>query len=432
MEHFTFTFSTEQSKCINPQLLDLLSASGYGVDDPNYNIRTDASTEPAEFEQPDALSLDVYHEADAYEAPVYEEDADHESLDGFPLAPSYSSLDREAPPPRPASQIEQDNTIRIDTDIGLEPLQPTESPHTPRIEVSAPNDFPSIESDRAARVAQKSRPQSRQASPRGRSSSITRPRAQSGGRKSSPIPRAMANRIITALENMPVNRQGPYTVGDRTAPLQDLHLHASFPPPMPIQPSTYSCMTAPAPDPFNHGYRCSHKGCPEHARVWDTRSERDHHERKHVPKDQRAHPCQHCGKKFLFPKDVGRHVDAVHLGLRVICPHCTKAYSRKDNLDRHIKAQHGYGRSSGSASQMSANSPTASTPLSHAQSPVDYTGRTTPLNLSPVAVTSAPWSKPNHHHRHDSVNEPSSHDCEITPEPPPYSQPMFKSYSNGI
>jgi uncharacterized C2H2 Zn-finger protein len=211
--------------------------------------------------------------------------------------------------------------------------------------------------------------------------------------------------------------------------LRGLHVHASFPPPVPIQPSPYSSMTAPASGPLSQGYRCNHNGCAEHTKFWDTKSERDHHERKHVPKDQRAHVCEHCGMTFHFPKDRDRHALAVHFGLRVTCPHCTKAYSRKDNLNRHIRSQHGGAHSSRSASQMSANSPTPSTPVSYVQSPVDDPGRTTPLNLSPLAAKSTNWSK-HGHHRHDSVNEPSTYECSLPSESPLSAQPMFKSYSN--
>ena len=428
MEHSSVSYTMELLGCINPQLLDLVSESGHGVDDPHYNVRTHSSNESIDFEQSDALFLDVYHEPGAHEGPLSDEDADHESIDAFPLAPSYSPLDPEAPVFVPACQMELDNAIRIDTELGLELLQPTQSPTTPRIEVSAPKDFPPIRTDHAPRVTQKSRPQSRQSSPRGRSSSINRPRARSNSRKSSPIPKAMATKLITTLGNMPVNRQEPYTVGDRTAKLLDLHVHALFPP---TQPSPYSSFTTLAPGALSQGYRCSHGGCAEYARVWDTRSERDHHERKHVPKDQRAHSCDYCGKTFHFPKDLNRHIIAVHHGTRVICPHCAKAYSRMDNLKRHIKTQHKYAQSSRSASQMSANSPTASTPVSYVQSPIDDTGHTTPLNLSPLAAKSSPWSKHNHH-RHDSVNDPSTYECYSPSESPLFAQPMFKSYSNQI
>lgn len=416
-------FSDNLSICVDPKLLVYGAGLGFDEPFPSCDFTIFANDQTIDLPQTDQQCFQARSELSIGHDAGSDEDAEHESIDEFPLKTRPSLLDPEAPAFVPAGQFERDAVTQTQEEPGLEPLRPVESPPTPRIEVSRPNDtsFGAIEcavDDRR----QKSRPQSRQSSPRGQSPSITRPRAQSTNRKRSAMPKAVATKLITALEDLPANRQ--YNVGDRTAPLVNLHGHASYPPTM---AQLYPGMPGFTTGAKRPGYACSHDGCPESGRRWDTRSDRDHHERKHVPVDRRAHACEHCGKTFHFPKDLNRHM-VVHDGSKVICPVCNKAYSRNDNLKRHIKSQHGRVGSMGSTSQMSAYSPTPSLVTSFTQSPIDDTGRSSPWNLSPAAAKSNPWSK-YAHNRHDSVNEPL-HEDYVRPESPLSAQPMSKSFSN--
>ena len=421
-------YSDEPSNCIDPKVL--VYGAGEGFNEPCYPFPTFVGEDAIDLYHMGEQSLKTRDNVEAYPDWASDEDADHESIDESPLIRRSSTLDPKAPAFVPARQMETVGIVPSPPDEGLqlEALHPVESPPTPRIEVSCPNDAPFERVARASEgVKSKNRPQSRQPSPRGRSPSISRPRKQSKGRKTSPIPKAVASKLITALEVLPVNRAVPYNVGDRTAPLAGLHLHASYPPPMPLDPQLHPTMPGLATGLAQRGYACSHEGCPESDRHWDTRSDRDHHQRKHVPADQRAHACEHCGRTFHFPKDLNRHM-VVHDGSKVICPVCDKPYSRNDNLKRHIKSQHGRAASMGSASQMSVPSPTPSLVTSFTQSPIDDTGHNTPWNLSPLAAKSTPWSK-NAHTRHDSVNG-SAREVHSQPESPLSAQPMSKSFSN--
>lgn len=58
------------------------------------------------------------------------------------------------------------------------------------------------------------------------------------------------------------------------------------------------------------GYECSQCGA-----TFDVPSELRHHERNHMPKEQRPHACNRCGERFLYPKDVQRHIGRKHGGL---------------------------------------------------------------------------------------------------------------------
>lgn len=421
MDYSSLFYTNETSLCVDPKVL--VYGAGEGINEPHYNP-PNLDEEAIDLQQTDQQSFHTHNDASAHPDWVTDEDADHESIDEFPITTWASTLDPQAPVFVPASQTEPGMPTSIEEEARLEPLHPVESPPTPRIKVSCPNDPPPSSIGRARDdTRRKSLSQSRQSSPIRRSPSISRPRASSSGRKASPIPKAAATRLITELGDLPANRPYAYNVGDRTSPLLSLHTHASYPPPIPGQGHPYPSMPGLTAGPVRPGYACSHEGCPESSKRWDTKSDRDHHERKHVPVDRRAHACEHCGKTFHFPKDLNRHM-VVHDGSKVICWICNKAYSRNDNLKRHIKTQHGRAGSMGNSSQMSAPSPTPSLVTSFTQSPIDDTGRNTPLNLSPLAAKSSPWSK-YAHNPHDS-----GHESHSQPESPLFATPMSKSFSN--
>ena len=56
------------------------------------------------------------------------------------------------------------------------------------------------------------------------------------------------------------------------------------------------------------GYPCTHHGC---LKVFDVPSQLRHHRRPHTAKEDYRHSC-HCGERFLYPKDLRRHVTNVH------------------------------------------------------------------------------------------------------------------------
>ena len=434
MAYPSFHCSYEQSICIDPQLL--VYESGRGVNEPRYMPMQIPDNEAIDLDpgtNTNDQTLEAHQISSPHQSPSFEEDAEHESISNCPSLPLDSSLDPEAPVFVPASLLEEDYNIRTTGEPGFEPLRPTESPPTPRIKVSSPNDAP-LTSGRGVfgGSMRKSRSQSRQRSPGARSSSISRPRAQSTSRKTPVIPKALAAKLIAELSSASTHPAAhvPDSFEDRSAPWTGLH--TSYPRPLLGQANPYPGLQHPmAGGPSIHGYRCSHEGCPESTKVWDTKSDRDHHLRKHVPEDQRAHACAQCPRRFHFPKDLKRHRDTHNKSAGVTCLMCGKLYSRPDNLKRHISTVHKDTQSSKPASQTSARSPTPSSATSYVRSPVDMTGHNTPWTLSPLMAKSTPSSKSGHY-RHDSVNEPDTADSHTPSESSFSAQPMVKSYSNGI
>lgn len=69
-----------------------------------------------------------------------------------------------------------------------------------------------------------------------------------------------------------------------------------------------------------------------------------HMRREH---DGKEHPykCQYedCALSFVYPKDLQRHIDSVHLGHRFLCRinECQSILSREDNRRRHERQKHG-------------------------------------------------------------------------------------------
>lgn len=50
--------------------------------------------------------------------------------------------------------------------------------------------------------------------------------------------------------------------------------------------------------------------------------------------------CPHCPKKYKGKSGLDKHVNSVHLNLRVTCHLCSKDFRQKVHLHNHIKAQH--------------------------------------------------------------------------------------------
>lgn len=69
-----------------------------------------------------------------------------------------------------------------------------------------------------------------------------------------------------------------------------------------------------------------------------------HIRRKHTSKDKRPHKCDwpSCTWRFVYPKDVVRHVEEMHLKLRYRCPvsGCPKHYINHDGRVRHMIKKH--------------------------------------------------------------------------------------------
>jgi uncharacterized C2H2 Zn-finger protein len=60
---------------------------------------------------------------------------------------------------------------------------------------------------------------------------------------------------------------------------------------------------------IKNGYACQVKNC---FRVFDTKGACTKHEMLHLPHEARPHQCPHCPKRFLWYKDITRHIGRAH------------------------------------------------------------------------------------------------------------------------
>jgi hypothetical protein len=82
-------------------------------------------------------------------------------------------------------------------------------------------------------------------------------------------------------------------------------------------------------------YCCDHCG-----KAFRSKHSLSHHERIHDPAERERHMCQYCNRAFRHPKDLRRHMDAVHMKVKIVCEKCDRAFSRRDNLIRHTRDVH--------------------------------------------------------------------------------------------
>lgn len=84
----------------------------------------------------------------------------------------------------------------------------------------------------------------------------------------------------------------------------------------------------------------------QRVRLWLTILSR--HQKQHLGRSERPHPCPDCDEGFLYPKDLHRHqrkhADQPFAQVTFFCPYpdCRSrgGFSRRDNLLRHQRKQH--------------------------------------------------------------------------------------------
>lgn len=344
MAYYHFA-SDEQAIPIDPRLLSLEC----GSDDP--------------FFREDERSR--VHE-DEVEMSITYEDTKHELVHELPIRTPTSILNPRAHPFRPAKPT---NSIHRNYQTYLEATDPTMRPLTPQVEISHPSDATQLSTHGDSDYWNLNW-QRRLASP------VSRPSAKSQDIRADPMSNATAQGLIADL---PANIPYAYNVGDRSVPLLSLQTLNGYPPtPPPAHSTRLHSLAQP-------GYRCTYEGCSKGYIQWKTKSELNHHARKHIPRDQRAHRCKHCESTFHFPKDLQRHMKGVH---KEVCWVCEKASFRRDQLNEHLQGRHGIG---GMALRFGSASPTPATAAfsprqSSSTSGVEDNVWSTPHNLSSTAL----------------------------------------------
>lgn len=163
---------------------------------------------------------------------------------------------------------------------------------------------------------------------------------------------------------------------------------------------------------------CSHEDCRHRAngKTFATPGAlRKHYERAHMPECDRAHGCtvQGCPRRFLYPKDVRRHVEEVHDQLKARCEQCGADLARPDLLVRHVATVHGPRNYAAASPSMSSVTSFAMTPRSE----YSFGGPSTPLS----SFGSAPRPKAPHFSSFQSILEDN--------DDVPGSAPMEKSWT---
>nr|XP_039260876.1 GDNF-inducible zinc finger protein 1-like [Styela clava] len=106
--------------------------------------------------------------------------------------------------------------------------------------------------------------------------------------------------------------------------------------PFPFDPD--NCLKRGRPKAANDGifpnkppFACPHENCD---RVYDTREKCKKHYRVH---DEKKHACEHCGRKFLYNKDLISHI-RTHTGEKPFqCEVCDAKFAQKSTLTSHKK-----------------------------------------------------------------------------------------------
>ncbi len=178
-------------------------------------------------------------------------------------------------------------------------------------------------------------------------------------------------------------QKNAYHLGDRTAFVRNHHVPIINTPRQPVSRPT--SVTSPSSN-RNHGpFWCDINICEEQDERFVTLSDLRHHQRKHMSEDQRPYVCPSDGKRFLYPKDLRRHMSSKsHGGQPIQCPECGKWLHRADNFQRHLADQHGMTRSPSNNSALSVGSP--SSPSLSTMSEAAYS------HTSPSTALSPTWS----------------------------------------
>jgi Zinc finger, C2H2 type len=83
----------------------------------------------------------------------------------------------------------------------------------------------------------------------------------------------------------------------------------------------------------------SNYSCDRCQKKYETPSDLKHHQRKYETAEKN-HQCGICGRGFLYPKDLTRHINTHLKNKSFPCKFCNKKYTRKDNLQRHLRDDH--------------------------------------------------------------------------------------------
>lgn len=153
---------------------------------------------------------------------------------------------------------------------------------------------------------------------------------------------------------------GAYALGDRnqTSPVQQVLFHwqpnqqtaqvnapqTTLPTPLPVvTQSPHPPTGQPSTSTASVGYlRCDHPNCDY---TCTRRCDMTHHRRCHLPPHRRPHVCVVCSRRFLFPRELRRHMAAHGVGARHLCPHslcryASRGFGRSDHLMRHLRNCH--------------------------------------------------------------------------------------------
>ena len=87
---------------------------------------------------------------------------------------------------------------------------------------------------------------------------------------------------------------------------------------------------------------CDYDGCNYSCAKRETLR---HHQRCHIPMEDRPYSCPSCSQRFLYPREVRRHLSTHGLGLRHYCPftgcrYAMNGFGRRDHLQRHLRKKH--------------------------------------------------------------------------------------------
>lgn len=153
-------------------------------------------------------------------------------------------------------------------------------------------------------------------------------------------------RVLPALHPMPARErlQAQQQALPATGPLQSAGQRQSGT----LSPRQSSHTQSEKGTSSTRPYPCPHRDC---GTWWATRDALRYHQRCHRPIEQRPHACPYCDARFLYPREVERHLPSHgrEYGQRWYCPdlecaYATEGFGRKDHLTRHLRSsQHSAG-----------------------------------------------------------------------------------------